>query len=626
MVRQEGQSTYLPNPHSFLVPQVEAVPSPIPKVAYAPPVFQTFQDRKRERDMVLRANSNHVNLSEPSSSPYPVFAQVYRSPSPLPIPPSPSTVAMMAPPRLASGALPTPPGSSGIYMPPSASPSFSSSRPLPPPRTRTPLSVTTSESSSSTCTFSSPHTSSQSVQTPTTAPLSAQAELDRSDTISSVKSLDRNCFNTPSKRPLPKPPGKINPSKSLDRGISSGLVMEDKVQKNNRKQPYTVREESEEEFDQEFQSMDLGDAFLSSVCSAPWTPVRPQSPQVPIIVAPSNNGQPSSPLDLQFPAKFTSIPVSDVSDSDSSLIASVGDDSKDGSDVTPKAKRKPADPSSPGIQISGAPIITVSSSNTADEPEQGGEISFVVPTISISPEKPQTVHTPSASMTSQSPAQPSHTRIHPGSAILCTGCSNPIIGRIVNAMNQRWHPQCFMCAECGELLEHVSSFEFEGKAYCHLDYHDKFANRCFHCKTPIVESRFITLNDDILGQRYYHELHFFCSECGDPFLDPSKSSAPGTEKERGGAEEEDGETNDFVIHKGHPYCESCHLRLHKPKCKACAKPIPDIAINAMGAKWHKECFVCVQCHGDFGNSLFFPKDGKAFCTTCYEDFVLLNRQ
>jgi paxillin len=107
----------------------------------------------------------------------------------------------------------------------------------------------------------------------------------------------------------------------------------------------------------------------------------------------------------------------------------------------------------------------------------------------------------------------------------------------------------------------------------------KFAHRCHHCKTPIVDSRFVTLDDNILGQRYYHDLHFFCSECGDPFLDPSHS--PDAE-----------ETNAFVIHKGHPYCERCHLRLHKPKCKACAQPIPDVAINAMGAKWHKECFVC----------------------------------
>lgn len=32
--------------------------------------------------------------------------------------------------------------------------------------------------------------------------------------------------------------------------------------------------------------------------------------------------------------------------------------------------------------------------------------------------------------------------------------------------------RCFRCDQCGELLEHVSSYENDGKAYCHLDYHE----------------------------------------------------------------------------------------------------------------------------------------------------------
>jgi hypothetical protein len=57
-------------------------------------------------------------------------------------------------------------------------------------------------------------------------------------------------------------------------------------------------------------------------------------------------------------------------------------------------------------------------------------------------------------------------------ALLCKGCNEPIIGRFVNAMGQRWHPHCFKCNTCGDMLEHVSSYEAGGKAYCHLDYHN----------------------------------------------------------------------------------------------------------------------------------------------------------
>lgn len=38
-----------------------------------------------------------------------------------------------------------------------------------------------------------------------------------------------------------------------------------------------------------------------------------------------------------------------------------------------------------------------------------------------------------------------------------------------------------------------------------------------------MEEHFITLDDPGLGgTRMYHEQHFFCAECGDPFLAPKQ--------------------------------------------------------------------------------------------------------
>lgn len=56
--------------------------------------------------------------------------------------------------------------------------------------------------------------------------------------------------------------------------------------------------------------------------------------------------------------------------------------------------------------------------------------------------------------------------------MVCGGCDGAIIGRIVSAMGVRWHPGCFRCTVCNELLEHVSSYEHEDRPYCHLDYHE----------------------------------------------------------------------------------------------------------------------------------------------------------
>jgi paxillin len=121
-----------------------------------------------------------------------------------------------------------------------------------------------------------------------------------------------------------------------------------------------------------------------------------------------------------------------------------------------------------------------------------------------------------------------------------------------------------------------------------------FAPKCHYCETAIVDSRYITIDDPALGHRYYHELHFFCGECGDPFLDPSKSSSAGTEFNKGAdsKQESDDLTKEFIINGKHAFCVECDVKLHRPKCAGCRKPIRDEALGAMGAKWHKECFCC----------------------------------
>ncbi|KAH9060625.1 LIM-domain-containing protein, partial [Lactarius vividus] len=204
----------------------------------------------------------------------------------------------------------------------------------------------------------------------------------------------------------------------------------------------------------------------------------------------------------------------------------------------------------------------------------------------------------------------------------CGGCGGPIVGRIVSAMGVRWHPGCFRCSDCDDLLEYVSSYERDGKPYCHFDYHERFAPRCYHCKTAIVDERFITLDDPELGKRTYHEQHFFCSECGDPFLAPSidRQNAPGA---RGITFKGDGEfENDdvgFTVYKGYPYCEACHVRLRSPKCKKCKNGIRDgmQAVEALGGKYHWECFCCTGCEKPFDDPSFFLRENKPFCERCY---------
>ncbi|KDQ07347.1 hypothetical protein BOTBODRAFT_192476 [Botryobasidium botryosum FD-172 SS1] len=298
-----------------------------------------------------------------------------------------------------------------------------------------------------------------------------------------------------------------------------------------------------------------------------------------------------------------------------------------------------APPSPPSIMIDSAPSISFSP--VPSVPSISIDVSPPPPTpsIEVSAESPTRRNTISPSSVNTSPVKdvfsPAFANIRTNGpttprGLRCAGCECPIVGRIVSAMGRRWHPTCFKCVDCGDLLEHVSSFEHEGKAYCHLDYHEHFAPRCYHCRTPIIDERFIVLDDPALGgKRYYHELHFFCAECGDPFLDPSRSSAapPGTVPPKSPYLDDDDDVG-FTVYQGHPYCEACHVRLRMPRCGSgarggivpgvgCGRSIRQEAVEALGRKWHRDCFVCESCKKPFDDPSFFQRGDHAYCDPCY---------
>ncbi|RIB19744.1 hypothetical protein C2G38_1964797 [Gigaspora rosea] len=157
-------------------------------------------------------------------------------------------------------------------------------------------------------------------------------------------------------------------------------------------------------------------------------------------------------------------------------------------------------------------------------------------------------------------------------------------------MGKRWHPEHFNCKQCGITLEYVAFFEKDGYPYCHLDYHELFSPKCGHCGNTI-EGPFITA----LGKSW-HQGHFFCRECGDPF-------------EAGG----------FMVKDGFPYCEKDWIRKFAPKCKGCQEPIRGEFTNALDGMWHRECFVCKVCKTPFNSSYYYIHEGNPYCDKHYRE-------
>ena len=312
-------------------------------------------------------------------------------------------------------------------------------------------------------------------------------------------------------------------------------------------------------------------------------------------------------------------------------------------------------PSIPAIAISGSslpsiPTIAVSDSSTPsiptivlpDDPEDHSGAPGVP--IIVTPDdrgntsrpsaRPLPTPQPGAPRVRQgarpqghwSPARPAGSR----ATARCHECGDFIEGRFVSlaGSSERFHPQCFVCYTCGTSLEALEispepdahrdarldriSRRQQGEIlpeepgqtmaedgddrmrfYCHLDWHELFAPRCKHCKTPIMGEHVVALG------AHWHFGHFFCAECGDPF-------------ERGMT---------HIEKDGYAWCVGCQTKRTErraPKCKMCKKAVIGQYIQALGGEWHDECFRCATCKGGFDDGQIFPRDNRILCTRCME--------
>ncbi|KAK3394843.1 hypothetical protein B0H63DRAFT_462143 [Podospora didyma] len=219
----------------------------------------------------------------------------------------------------------------------------------------------------------------------------------------------------------------------------------------------------------------------------------------------------------------------------------------------------------------------------------------------------------------------------------CHECGQFIEGRFVSlaGSSERFHPQCFACYSCGTSLEALEispepdrhraarldriarraagetlpeepdeTMAEDGDArlrfYCHLDWHELFAPRCKHCKTPIMGEHVVALG------AHWHFGHFFCAECGDPF-------------ERGMT---------HIEKDGYAWCVSCQTKRTErraPKCRKCRMAVIGQYVQALGGEWHDDCFRCASCGDGFSDGQIFPVDGRGapgetvvLCTGCME--------
>ncbi|XP_076013101.1 prickle-like protein 2b isoform X2 [Genypterus blacodes] len=179
---------------------------------------------------------------------------------------------------------------------------------------------------------------------------------------------------------------------------------------------------------------------------------------------------------------------------------------------------------------------------------------------------------------------------------ICEQCRGQINGGDIAVFASRaghgvcWHPACFVCSTCSELLVDLIYFHHDGKIYCGRHHAERLKPRCTACDEIIFADECTEAEG-----RHWHMKHFCCFEC---------------ETVLGGQR--------YIMKEGRPYCCSCFESLYAEYCDSCGDHIgiDQGQMTYDGQHWHatEGCFCCARCKCSLLGRPFLPKQGQIFCS------------
>ena len=135
---------------------------------------------------------------------------------------------------------------------------------------------------------------------------------------------------------------------------------------------------------------------------------------------------------------------------------------------------------------------------------------------------------------------------------MCGGCGEEMRAGQVAIFAERagedtcWHPDCFSCWECGELLEDLLYYYSQGHLYCGRHFAAKMKiPRCSACDELIFSGEFTSAEN-----RFWHLKHFCCWICDLPLAG-----------------------HQYIGVEGMPHCLQCWQSQHGKTCLTCSTVI-----------------------------------------------------
>ncbi|KAM3721068.1 Four and a half LIM domains protein [Dirofilaria immitis] len=177
----------------------------------------------------------------------------------------------------------------------------------------------------------------------------------------------------------------------------------------------------------------------------------------------------------------------------------------------------------------------------------------------------------------------------------CNACDELIFaGEYTKAMNKDWHSDHFCCWQCDNTLTGQRYILRDEHPYCIKCYEDIFANTCDECAKPIgIDSKDLSYRD-----KHWHEDCFLCNMCKISLVDKPFGSK-----------------NDRI------FCSNCYDQAFATRCDGCGE-IFRAGMKKMeykGKQWHDKCFCCALCKIPIGTKSFIPKNDEVYCASCYEE-------
>ncbi|XP_052242900.1 prickle planar cell polarity protein 3-like isoform X3 [Dreissena polymorpha] len=181
----------------------------------------------------------------------------------------------------------------------------------------------------------------------------------------------------------------------------------------------------------------------------------------------------------------------------------------------------------------------------------------------------------------------------------CSNCSGEIEGGELVVVATKlstdvcYHPACFVCCTCEELLVDLTYCQHSRRLYCERHYAELIRPRCPACDELIFSAEYTKAMD-----QNYHKDHLACKNCDKKLI-----------------------ACRYILKEEHPHCIPCYQELFAHNCEECKKPIgPDYKdLSYKEHHWHEFCFKCFECEKSLVDQPFAPKNERIFCADCHDN-------